>query len=141
MPLVRDERWPERLASFIEERRHAPFAWGSNDCSLFACDAMLAMTGIDIAAEFRGKYSDELGALRCLKDHAGGALEATAEKIAAQFGLLEIPPLHAQRGDVAIIPTTNGPALGVVIGEDIVAAGPSGVAFFSLRDVQRAWRI
>lgn len=36
-----------------DARRSVPFAWGSNDCRLFAADAVQAMTGVDHAAELR----------------------------------------------------------------------------------------
>jgi GTPase len=102
---------------------------------------VLALTGTDIAAEFRGKYDDEIGAYRVLKDHADGTLAATAEKVAAQFAMPEVPPLHAQRGDVGIIAVRDGPALAVCIGAEVCAAAPAGIEFFSIRNLERAWRV
>lgn len=57
--MTRVEDWPERLAAFIEQRRKMPFAWGSNDCALFAADAVCAITGVDLGEPFRGRYDDE----------------------------------------------------------------------------------
>ena len=59
----RVEAWPEHLIAFLSERRGRPFAWGSNDCCLFAADWIRTATGYDPAAKVRGTYSTFLGAL------------------------------------------------------------------------------
>jgi hypothetical protein len=48
--------WPEQLAAFIEARRDMPFDWAVNDCCVLAADAVLAMTGRDFLADYRGRY-------------------------------------------------------------------------------------
>src|SRR5258708_4686376 len=55
--MKRLEDWVVRLEAFIKERTAQPFKWGSQDCCLFAADAIEAITGVDLAADFRGKYS------------------------------------------------------------------------------------
>ena len=70
---IRDSFWPDRRPpdhdtrqaadALIAERRLMPFARGTNDCCMFAADAVLAMTGRDLAADWRGTYSDDRGAL------------------------------------------------------------------------------
>ena len=59
---MRRADWPERLAEFIEARRLEPFAWGKNDCALFAADAVNLLIGVDYAESLRG-YTTERGAL------------------------------------------------------------------------------
>jgi len=63
---VRKETWPTDLADFIESRKDTPFQWGIHDCTLFAADAALAMTGTDLAASYRGTYDSEIGAARII---------------------------------------------------------------------------
>ena len=91
---MRRADWPERLAEFIEARRLEPFAWGKNDCALFAADAVNLLIGVDYAESLRG-YTTERGALGKIK-RAGG-LRAFAA------ALPEKPPGLAQRGDVVLV--------------------------------------
>lgn len=55
--IKRHENWPIMLSNFIHKKRHEPFVWGKNDCILFAFDAVLAITGVDLPHEYRGNYS------------------------------------------------------------------------------------
>jgi hypothetical protein len=95
---------PERLAALIEARRHTPFAWGTHDCCLFAADAVLATTGADPAAEWRGRYDSEAEALELL---GARGLEGTVADAMAAFGAPECPVLAAQRGDVVLATSGN----------------------------------
>lgn len=135
----------ERLLAVLEERRDRPFAWGRNDCALFACDLVEAATGVDHAAPLRGRYRSAAGAAWALRRFAGGGLEAAAEKIAKSNGLREVPPLMAQRGDIVLLdeapgPAPDNPCLGVCLGAHVVAAGPAGAVLRPLVAGRRAWR-
>lgn len=140
-PRVQD--WPTLLFHFIEMRRDTPFEWGRQDCCLFACGAILAQTGMDVAApDFRGRYSDALGAARVVALHGG--VEAIAERVTAAHGWPELAtPLLAQRGDVALmdVPDAMRSALGVVIGPRAMFPGADGLIEFPLKDCRRAWAI
>jgi hypothetical protein len=70
MALKRTHDWPEQLHRLIRARWDTPFQWGVNDCGTFAADVVLAMTGVDIAADVRLTYYDE--------DHARDALRSAA---------------------------------------------------------------
>ena len=79
MAMHRIRHWATRgFHTFLEQRARRPFAWGVNDCALFAADGIRAITGVDIAADFRGKYSDEAGAMAAVKEVAGGSTVADA---------------------------------------------------------------
>lgn len=145
-PRVQD--WPTLLFHFIESRRQQPFAWGKQDCCLFACDGILAQTGLDPAAKmFRGKYRDALGAARLVRKHGG--VEAIAAQVCAAHGWLELPtPRLAQRGDVVTINATAGegldfgPAqLGICLGAEAAFPGREGLVFHPLKACIRAWAI
>jgi hypothetical protein len=142
--MKRHEDWPERLGMFLAERKDMPFEWGSQDCCLFVCDAVLAMTGTDLAADFRGTYTDALCAARAIKAYAGAGVEALAEKMAGANGIQEIPPEFAQRGDVVLFDTTEyGETLGIVgmMGYEIVSTGELGARYTPTAEGIRAWRI
>ena len=96
------------------------------------------ITGIDLAGDYRS-YKTKAEALRLLKKYGGVA--GIAEAIAKEHGILEIPPLNAQRGDVCLFDIGRGDTLGVVVGEHIFAPGSDGLIGFPLEQAKRAWRI
>ncbi len=91
MTLTRQPHWATRgLHAFLLARARAPFVWGANDCALFAADAIEAMTGVDIASDFRGRYHDEASAQALIHSITGGSTVADATAhCAAQHGLVE----------------------------------------------------
>jgi hypothetical protein len=131
------------------ERRFMPFTWGANDCALFVADAVERMTGVDIAADFRG-YSDEPGAfvaIRAVTGQAAGAsvtVEQAAEFCAAKFHLAELEfPLRAQRGDICSIEESGRVILALVHpnGREVVTAGELGLRRFPITQIRRAWHV
>ena len=60
------------------------FAWGTNDCCLFVCDVILAMTGTDLGEDYRGEYSTAEEAAALISEATGGGgVEELAEQICA----------------------------------------------------------
>jgi hypothetical protein len=152
MPLKKHDHWHTRAFDpFLRERASMPFAWGSNDCALFAADAILASTGIDIADDFRGRYSTQLGALRTIQEVTGGTSVADAAAYcAAKHGLVEhTHPLLAKRGDLVIIDNAGTLIAGVVHlnGFHVVSVSEAGLVRLPVADlngksnVVRAWSV
>lgn len=129
--------WPERLAALVEARRHAPFQWGVHDCVLWAADAVLACTGQDPAAEWRGRYSTEAEAEAILGGAAG--LYGLVRQAEAARGTTQCPNAAAQRGDTALVEHGNTLMMGVVLGELIAVPGVDGLVFVPLAAARRAW--
>lgn len=128
--------WQARLVTYLHAARLRPFAYGRHDCSLFAADCVSAMTGQDMAVPWRGRYTTLRGGIRVLR-RAG-----YRDHVALTASLFpEIPPLSAQPGDLAVVPTDEGPALGVVQGEAVYLLGPTGLGLVSLLLAQRAFRV
>jgi hypothetical protein len=133
--------WPEKLADLVEARRYAPFRWGTHDCAMFAADAVLAMTGADPLARWRGAYATgEEG--DAITDPAGGFEPFMAAAFAA-FGAPDCDPRLAQRGDVALVSYGNARSLGVVLGGMVAVPGMDRLAFVQARGafLVRAWAI
>ena len=123
---MRRADWPERLADFIEARRYEPFAWGMNDCALFAADAVNMMTDTDHAEALRG-YKTERGAASKIKKVGGlrGFAHAFTEK----------PPGLAQRGDLVLAVVEGRETFGICIGGgQWCGPGPDGIAFRPMSD-------
>ena len=137
-PARRFEAWPARLRAAIEHGRDTGFAWGKNDCCLFAANCIHAMTGIDPAENLRG-YDSQRGASARLRRQGG--IEKLAETRARRHGWPEIPPATAQRGDIVLVEDTNGRALAVVEGRWVLQPAEQGLAARPLSAGLRAWRI
>jgi hypothetical protein len=108
------------------------------------------MTGIDLAAAFRGQYHDQASALALIKKITGGTTVSDAAAwCASQHHLPELQhPLMAQRGDLVIV--NNPGATGVagqiaglvhLTGRHVVSVGESGLIKLCITNVVRAWRV
>ncbi len=124
------------MAAFVR-----PFSLGESACCLTGCDGLLAITGIDPAASFRGNYKAKRGAYAALKRFAGGGLVETVEKITGDLGWLEVPRLTARRGDVGLVDTELGEALAICTGPKWAVQGEHGLVFLSIKSGLRAWRV
>lgn len=146
--MIRFDDWPFRLSAHIKAASGRPFSWGTHDCCVWACDGILAMTGVDPMVDLRGKYSTAIGAARALKAFSGGGLDETAEHIGSLLHAPEIPVLTAGRGDCVIADVMTpegmtGPALGLVgmSGREAMFAGLNGLTAVPLSQCRRAWRV
>lgn len=131
--------WPTRLEAAIDAARKCPFEWGKNDCALFAADCVLAMTGVDFAASFRGKYKTAEGAKRKLKAAGTTGLSGYVGKL---FGD-SVEPVFATRGDLACVKSPEGTALGIVdnTGRRVACVGKDGLIFEPLSQALKIWKI
>jgi len=135
----RREDWPSHLAHELEAAYKRPFVWGEHDCCLFAANVVMAMTGIDGAADLRGRYKTRVGAARVIAKHGG--LFGVVNEICARHGFIEINPKSAQRGDVVLLENDGAEALGIAAGTRIAAAGPDGLMYVAWSRAITAWRI
>lgn len=132
--MERYDNWPERLAAFIETRRVRVFSWGEQDCVLFAADAVLEMTGVDLAEGERG-YRSASGAAKRIK-RAGGMRALAASR------LPEKHPGLAQRGDVVLVEVDERESFGVVAGGGYwCGPGVDGLVFRPMTDVVAAFEV
>lgn len=134
--MARREDWPLRLNAAIEAARERPFSWGKQDCCMFAAGVVRDLTGKDLAAPFRDAYAgrDEAGLLLA---ELGGV-----EALATAFLGEPLPgPAFAQRGDVVMVQTDEGPALGICDGAAAWFPGPRGLVHRPMGDWRKAWRV
>jgi hypothetical protein len=152
MPLKRTAHWATReFSQFLSAQAKTPFAWGTNDCCLFPADAILAFTGHDLAAAFRGEYTTEAEALALIKSVTGGTtVEDAAAWCAKEAGLAEWAdkngkplPLFAQRGDLVVLANGGNLIAGVVHlnGHHVISVGSGGLLRLPLRSAKRAWKV
>ncbi|MDR5655368.1 DUF6950 family protein [Ruixingdingia sedimenti] len=119
--LARLPDWQVRLRRWLTGAAGRPIVPGQWDCCLFAAGAVEAQTGVDLAADWRGRYSTFAGGRRILR-RAGYADHVAL--IAAH--LPEAPVNMALPGDIAIVPGEEGDAGGVVQGAGVYVLSRSG---------------
>lgn len=124
------------LAAFLRAGGARPFAWGVQDCCLWAADWVLAATGRDPAAVWRGRYRTALGAAR-LAARRGG-FEAHVAACLADAGLTETA--EPRPGDVGIVDLANGPTFAVRTRGCWAAKGERGVVLTDAPCL-RAWSV
>lgn len=131
---VQVSAWRRRFDALVRDRMNRPFAWGTHDCCMWAADCVLAITGTDPAAAYRGSYSTEAEAMALL-DSLGGL-----EAIGAMAGPA-CPALTARIGDIGIVSGSGAQTLGVCIGTGWLAPAAAGLAHLPLTSARRAWRV
>lgn len=129
--------WPQRLMAHVESAGRQGHVWGENDCALFTCNWIAAITGFDPAGAFRGHYTTGQGSLKALKKYGTGELISTFD------GLMppRVSPLRARRGDAVAIETDVGPALGLCLGPRAVFVALDGLAFRATGAVSAVWPV
>lgn len=152
MAIKRTQHWLTReFDTFLRESKNKPFTWGSNDCCLFAANGIEAITGVNIADDFRGKYTDETSAFALIKTITDGTTVADAAAYCAKkHGLTEWTdktgkplPLMAKRGDLVVVSNAGTLIAGLVdqSGRYVAAMSETGIIRLSIKSVQRAWHV
>ena len=132
----RREDWPLRLNAALESARARAFAWGEHDCCMFAAGVVRELTGEDFAAPFRGAYAERDGAGLILAEQ-GGVEAITTAALGAPLD----NPRFAQRGDVVLIETEEGMALGICDGVNAWLPGVRGLVHRPMPHWRAAWRV
>lgn len=133
---IRTPGWETRLSDLLDEMRHRPMAWGSNDCLTRVADACLVMTGVDPMLPLRGAYASEADALKLL---AARGHQGLAEALAEAFP--EIAPAMARRGDCGVVDLPMGPAAVIFEGSEVSGVHSKGTTLLSRLRVSRAFRV
>ncbi len=143
MKLTRKPDWQTALDCFLVAHRQTQFLYGRMDCCLFVCDAILAMTGVDVAAPFRGRYASRKQAMRIVEAFTGRAsVAAIAELMCSDHGMPEVPLRSAQRGDVVLIERRCDYSLGVIdLTSRLAVPAETGFLRIPLTQGCRAWRV
>ena len=127
------DNWQNLLIEYIASAANGTFAYGQQDCALFAAGAVDIQLGTQYVRDWVGKYKSWPEGLRKLRklghdDHL------------ALFGkhLTEVLPPFAQVGDIAAM----GDAMGIVQGAGIyVLQDPKGIGLAPLTSATRVFRV
>lgn len=128
--------WDIRMFEFFKHRRNIPYNPGKNDCALLCADHIMAITGIDLAREWRGMYGSEEEYNKILE--AAGGLDALVTSVLGE----SVPRLLARRGDILLAKFKNNDSLGVCLGSTIAFLTKEGLDMtYSRRLAIKGWRV
>jgi len=130
--------WTVAFIQFTQAQRSTTFAWGSNDCVMFAADAVALMTDVDPAKASRGKYKTESGAKKHLVAKYGDLYKAWDSQ------LERLENIHfVQNGDVVVFDGALGLTSGIYWNGGVFAPTMEGVRFMdeTHNKLLAAWRV
>ncbi len=136
--LQRRRDWRTRLNAYLTEIKSANIVWGAHDCAVgLAARAIEEMTGVDLAARWRGRYDSASSALRMMREDGFDDLEQLGCSL-----LPAVPACMGQIGDIALVPDETGiGALGVVIGDRITVLTETGIGTVDLLSASVVFRV
>lgn len=131
--VIRYRDWQSRLAQYLAGREAMPFEWGSNDCAMFVCSAIEAISGFDPGHAVRG-YGNEREAARIVKSLGG--MPGVGHHLFGQ----EIHPMQAQVGDVGLIEIDGRESFALCGGSLWLGPGLEGITRVPINVALAAWR-
>lgn len=135
--MKREDGWEQRLVETTTAKLRKPWAWGEHDCVICAADCILAVTGEDLAEEFRGQYDNEREAWDLLARLGYPDLGALVSS-----RLPEIEPRDAGRGDVVLMSGEEGDFIAVCDGRTAIGPrAPRGLTHSPMSLAKRAWKV
>lgn len=135
-PLHRRPDWKPRLHAYLTACATRAFRPGQHDCMLWAAGDIEALTGVDLAAAWRGRYTTLAGGRRILRK-AG----FTDEFALADAYLPRAPLAYAAPGDLAAIEGDYGLAMGIVQGAQVYGLLPVGWTLLPIAAAQTLWTV
>lgn len=125
------------LTAHLHRGMSEPFARPQSDCCFFVADWVELCTGIDPAADLRGRYHNLAGALRLVTLWGGFETMWRVHMALAGFNTTREP----QDGDVGVVIDAAGQTVAAIrVGDKWAAKSATGLAIEDFRMVV-AWSI
>lgn len=128
--------WVARLNEAIDAASRRPFDYATENCGLFAAQCIDAICEDSHRAEELREHMGSVEAAARFLNDAGGIEAAVTARLGEP-----VPWGHAMRGDVCLMPTQDGPGLGVCVGDMVAMMSPAGIAHVRIDKALRTWRI
>ncbi len=134
--LRRHPDWRTRLAAALRRFDRAAFCDERCHCGHLANAALQAVTDVDLIAMIAPQDRSRAGI------EAGLAVLGVADHEELLDASFEAQPVSGARdGDLGMVETSEGPALGVFSGGRFFCLRPSGLASRPMSLAHRAWRV
>ena len=138
--ISKKQGWPKILNQWQSDSQDIKFEWGKHDCCLATCSGIEKITGVDPAKEFRGTYATEDGAREIIKAN-GGSVDSLSSGVFKAFGMFEIMPLVAGRGDPVLFEFDGRQTLGLCYGIKSLVVSEKGGLLIDTDKGIKAWRL
>lgn len=135
LDLVRHPHWQRDLLRYLAGVANKRVVIGTYDCVIFSAGAVHAMTGW---------YPDpSVFAYRTIAQGHGLLEELGHADLSAYLDLhfQSQPPAFARPGDLVLVASDQGEALGIMQGEMIYLVGPNGMGVYPLANALSSWRV
>jgi len=136
--MTRRTNWATYFAEFYKARKNLPFAWGTNDCTTFVCDALIAITGTDYAPPELRAVRTAKEALRAIQVLSDG--QTLHEAVVKVLGAPKSPGFAAV-GDVVAFLTLGEVTLGICNGDNILCVAAEGLMTVSMSEATHVWKV
>jgi hypothetical protein len=127
--------WAAQMFAVIDAHQDSEFAWGVNDCCLFAARVVDAMCGTKHEKTLAEKYNDEASALAYIEE--SGGIAAAVDTFIGPHKTQGRPA----RGDVVLIHYNDRDALGICVGGEIAVQNTDGVAYIPRSAALKYWSV
>jgi hypothetical protein len=135
---MRVNDWVAKLNEQVELANKEPFTYGKFNCGVFAArcaDAIRTEGGA--ADELLTHFTDEASAREWV-GICGGIENLVTERLGEPSEKWWVQT----RGDVVLVDTQDGPAVGVSLGDSIAMLTPdAGVTYIKIDKATRVWRV
>jgi len=120
------------LSDYVDETERTPFAYGTHDCLLWVAGAVERLTGVDHAADYRGRYASLAAGKRLI---GMSLLKFVGER------LPQIDVAKARDGDVAVVRQGREWGFGIFIGALIYLPTISGLGILPRSRAAKAFEV
>lgn len=135
----RIDNWLLILANELKKPR--TFTWGKEDCCLFSANIIKSITNIDIAKEYRGKYSTKLGAFKIIKKKGFKTVPDIFDAQMKKYGFKQINKNFAQKGDAVSKKIENDEIIGIMLDDVGVFIHKNTYSYTKRKDLNMAWAV
>lgn len=134
--------WVSRFEKVVLDAENKEFDWVEHNCFTFASQCFEAITGQSLVAE-APKITSKRKALSIMSKYDG--IEGCLLAVAEIFGLAEVSPLFAKRGDPVLVELDGEQLFATVdlTGRGVLVIRDDGLGLIRLElsEIKRAWSI
>lgn len=130
----------KRLNDYLRAVRSEPFRWGKHDCLTFSNAAFQAYHGVGYADDWLGEYMSGGDPMLPSRMRAKFGAQTFDEAVGRKLQEVDhIPPKGALVATKKAERWLIGYALGICVGTKAAFLSRSGVVYYPLDDIDKAW--
>jgi hypothetical protein len=136
--------WVQRFEQVVLDAENKEFDWVEHNCFTFASSCFEAITGRSWLVN-QPKITSKRKALSIMAKYSKDGVEGSMEKLAGRFGMAEVPPGLAKRGDPVLLECQGEDLFATIdlTGRGVLAIRDDGQGLIrmNISEIKRAWSI